>query len=89
MVGITNREQDGHLYRVEAWVQDGFDDSTRQLAGQAGSFDLKPGQGLDFRLDWSMPSAGEDQQVLPFLFMDNRTLPYRGLRLWVNVETAR
>lgn len=66
VVGITNREQDGHLYRVEAWAQDGFDDSTRQLAGQAGPFDLKPDQ----ELDWRMPWAGENQQVSFFLFMD-------------------
>lgn len=87
-VGITNHERDGHLYRVEAWAQDGYDASTRQLAVQAGPFDLKVGQALEFDLEWRMPAAGDDQQVLFFLYLDDAAEPYRSLRLWVNVEAV-
>lgn len=85
-MGVTNRERTAMTYRVELWVQNGWDDSRRQQVGALGPFELPAGETVEAPLVWAMPWAGEDQRVDVLLFAGEGAEPYRRLRLWVNVK---
>ncbi len=83
--GIVNRERDARTYRVEAWVNDGWNPSHRSLVFQSGAISLSPGQVRQMALSWRMPWAGDDQEVDILLFVDGHSESYRRLRMWMNV----
>ena len=84
-MGITNRERADHSYYVEVWVQDSWDATHRQQVGTFGPYDLAVGETLEAPLTWSMPWAGEDQQVEFLLFTLGQEGAYRILCLGLNV----
>jgi uncharacterized membrane protein len=85
-MGVTNRERTAMSYRVEIWVQNGWDETRRQQVGALGPFELPAGETVEAPLAWAMPWAGEDQRVDVLLFAGEGAEPYRRLRLWVNVK---
>lgn len=84
-MGIMNREQDTHTYRVEVWAVQPWAPDQRELVGQAGPVTLLPGQQQEEPISWHMPWSGDNQRVDFLLFIEGGSQPYRQLRLWVNV----
>jgi uncharacterized membrane protein len=77
IAGIANREGVSVEYRVE--VRSG-----EQQIGAAGPFVLEDGEVLEGPVSYTLPGAGEDQQILFLLYRDDGE-PYRTLRLWIDV----
>ena len=67
-LGIVNREQAAHQYRVEVWAIDLYSPThTTQVLAQ-GPFALAPGQTLEQPIRWTLPWATQDEEVeLPAL----------------------
>ena len=85
-LGVTNLERSAQIYRVEVWVQDGWDDTRRQQVGTVDAFGLRVGENRESWLVWQMPWEGQDQQVDFLLFTGSGAEPYRRLRLWLDVS---
>lgn len=85
-VGIANHERAAYSYRVELWVQDTWQLERRQQVAELEPFTLAPGEAGRWPVAWSMPWAGQDQQVELLLFRDVETQPYRRLLLWLDVR---
>jgi uncharacterized membrane protein len=83
-MGIMNREQKAHRYRVEVWAVDPWQDK-RELLTETELGVLPPNITQQRPLLWSMPWAGDDQKAEFLLFIDNDSQPYRQLELWLNV----
>jgi uncharacterized membrane protein len=84
-LGIANHELGEHSYRVEVWALDPWQAERRALVQQLEPVRLQPGQKRMLAVTWHMPWAGVDQQVEFLLFTDVSTVPYRRLRLWLDV----
>jgi uncharacterized membrane protein len=85
-LGVINRERTTQTYRIEAWVHDPQNPARRQLVTALAPFALDPVRLHQFSLTWSMPWSGEDQQVNFLLYQGASTVPYRHLRLILNVN---
>jgi uncharacterized membrane protein len=77
--GISNREGEQRLYRVEV-----YQDEAR--IGAAGPYRLEDGEVLEATLTFTPIFSGEDARVKFFLLKDGGTQPYRLLELWVRVK---
>ena len=75
--GIANREGMTAEYRIE--VRSG-----EQQIGAVGPFVVGDGEIWEGPVSYTLPQAGEDQQILFLLYRDGGD-PYRTLRLWINV----
>jgi len=81
-VGAVNREGVPAEYRVE--VVNG-----NHLVGRAGPVQLEPGE-IDERAVVFVPAeVGDDVKVMFLLYRDEGVEPYRSLRLWLKVKTAK
>lgn len=85
-IGIMNREQSPHRYRVEVWAVDPWQSNERVLLTEADLGLISPNITQQSLLDWSMPWEGDDQKVEFLLFIDNHPEAYRQLELWLNVS---
>ncbi len=84
-LGIANHEDGDRAYRLEVWVTDTWNPERRQQVFAAGPIPLDQGQTFESSLPWRMPWAGKDQQVDFLLFLGDNPLPYRSLRLTLDV----
>jgi uncharacterized membrane protein len=91
-MGIHNLERGAHTYRVEVWAVDIWEDRGQTVA-TSGPFALDREASVEQPLSWSMPWAGQDQQVEFRLYSDAQNGPgeaapdpYRLLRLWLSVD---
>jgi uncharacterized membrane protein len=84
-IGVKNREQEQHGYRIEVWAVDPWNAERRALLTKDGPITLAPGQQREWPISWQMPWSGNNQQVEFLLFAGDRAEPYRQLRLWLNV----
>lgn len=88
-MGIRNLERDEQTYSIEIWGVDIWEDRETQI-GSVGPFTLAREEALEQTVRWTMPWAGQDQQVEFRLFSDIQSEspqePYRRLRLWLNVD---
>jgi uncharacterized membrane protein len=90
IVGLSNRERQPATYLVEAWAVDPWT-GQEQLLAQAGPFWLERDETLVQPISWTMPWAGEDQQVVFRLYTAGQPragVPYRQLLLWLDVSSA-
>jgi uncharacterized membrane protein len=78
-VGITNQEGAAAVYRVKVKAGE-------QVLTQAGPVKLENGGTWEQRLEFSPPTAGDDQEILLLLEREGQPSPYRSLRLWINVK---
>lgn len=85
-VGIHNLERATHVYRVEAWAVDPWDEDRRELVASSETVPLAREAEIEWPLLWNMSWAGDDQQVEFFLYIDDQPEPYRRLVLWLNVS---
>jgi uncharacterized membrane protein len=85
-VGVVNREEQAHSYRLELWAIDSYNPERRQQVAQEPPFTLLPGEERQWPLAWRMPWAGDDQQVELLLYSDADPLPYCRLLLWLDVH---
>jgi uncharacterized membrane protein len=79
--GITNREGDTSLYNIRVMLDD-------QVIGQAGPLPLEDGATWEQSVEFTLPKAGDDQQVELILEREGQPSPYRTLRLWLNVTPS-
>ena len=84
-MGLVNREQQTHTYRVEAWAVDSWLATQREHIGESPAITLAPGASDERALEWTMPWLGADQKVEFLLFRDDQSQPYRQLHLWMSV----
>ena len=80
-VGISNREGAAAVYRIQVKADD-------QMLTQAGPLSLANGKSWEQALEFTPPTAGDDQQIQIFLEREGQPSPYRSLRLWINVQPA-
>lgn len=87
-LGLANRERESHTYSVEVWVRDPWSERAEELVARAGPIELAAGEEFQQSLKWSMPWAGQDQEVEFLLFTSEQDAPepYRQLRLLLDVE---
>jgi uncharacterized membrane protein len=86
-MGLVNREQIAHTYRVEVWVIDSLTPNRQTLVIHDGPISVAAGQKLERPIAWRMPWEGRDQRVEFRLFLEDGSQPYRQLRLWLNPTT--
>lgn len=79
--GITNREGSISTYNIQIKLND-------QVIEQAGPITLKDDATWEQPVEFSVPTAGDDQQILFILNREGQPSPYRTLRLWINVKPA-
>jgi len=84
-MGIANREQAAHEYRVEVWAVNPWQDNQREQLSEVEINTLASAQTEEMPVRWSMPWAGKDQKVEFLLFIDDQPEAYRQLRLWLDV----
>ena len=84
-MGIANREEEAHEYRVEVWAVNPWQDNLEQKLSEIEVSTLASEQTEEVPVTWSMPWAGKDQKVEFLLFIDNQPETYRQLRLWLDV----
>jgi uncharacterized membrane protein len=80
-VGITNQEGVVAIYQIK--IKTGG-----QVLTQTGPVTLENGKSWQKALEFSMPTAGDDQQVLLVLEREGQPSPYRSLQLWINVKPS-
>jgi uncharacterized membrane protein len=80
-VGISNREGAAAVYRMQVMAEE-------QVLTQAGPVALENGRTWEQALEFVLPQAGDDQQILLLLEREGQPAPYRSLRLWINVKPA-
>lgn len=84
-LGIVNREALPRSYQVDVLVgQAGAESRPTQLA-RHGPFTVAPRQRLEQVMSWTMPDVGTDQFVDLVLLRADDPVPYRYLRLWLDV----
>jgi hypothetical protein len=49
------------------------------MVAEIAPFTLPVGQAFEYPLTWTMPLAGEDQQIEFYLLINNQPEPYRQL----------
>lgn len=76
--GITNREGVESTYNIE--LKQG-----NQVIGEAGPIMLENEATWEQPVEFSVPAAGDDQEVEFYLEREGQTSPYRTLRLFINV----
>ncbi len=84
-MGIANREEDAHEYRVEVWAVNPWQDNQREPLSEIKLNTLAREEIEEIPVTWSMPWAGKDQKVEFLLFIDDEPEAYRQLRLWLDV----
>ena len=80
-VGINNQESVAAVYRIQVKAGE-------QVLTQAGPVALENGKTWEQALEFVLPAAGDDQQILLLLEREGQPAPYRSLRLWINVKPA-
>jgi uncharacterized membrane protein len=80
-IGITNQERVASVYHLQVKLGD-------QVLTQVGPLALDTGQTWEQALEFVIPSAGENQQILFVLGRDGQPSPYRTLQLRINVRSA-
>lgn len=85
-LGLQNQERTSQVYRIVGWVEDPWNPEKRKIIAEAGPFLLTSGQSLESLLTWRMPWSGNGQIVTFQLFHEPDTLPYRQLRLIVDIH---
>jgi uncharacterized membrane protein len=78
-VGITNQEGIASAYRIQV-------KSGNRVLTQEGPVVLDYDKTWEHALEFAIPVAGDDQQILFVLERDGQPSPYRTLRLWINVK---
>ncbi len=76
--GITNREGTSSTYNIKIMAGE-------EVIGQAGPIVLQDQATWEQPVEFSVPTAGADQQVTFLLEREGQQDPYRTLRIWVNV----
>jgi uncharacterized membrane protein len=77
--GIINREGVLSTYNIQIVYDD-------QVIGQIGPIPLEDEATWEQPLGFSVPNAGDDQQIAFILERESQASPYRSLRLWLNVK---
>ena len=77
--GITNREGQQGVYRVEV-----YQDAAR--TGAAGPYRLRDGETFEGPLTYTPVQPGGEVRMRFYLLKDEGAKPYRWLELWVRVK---
>ena len=80
-MGITNREGNTSTYSIKVLLDN-------QMIKQTGPITLENQITWEGRMEFALPEAGDDQQVLFILDREGQDSPYRTLKLWLNVQPA-
>jgi uncharacterized membrane protein len=80
--GITNREGKISTYNIQVKLAD-------QVIGQAGPITLEDEAIWEQPIKFSIPTVGDNQQVVFILEREGKPSPYRTLWLWINVGSAK
>ena len=80
--GITNREGEISIYNILVTLDD-------QVIEQFGPLPLENNATWEGPMGFTLPTVGDDQQVMFILERESQPSPYRTLRLWVNVKSAQ
>lgn len=83
-MGIMNRDQEAHHYRIEIWAVEPAQQK-RELVTQTELGMIRPNITREEPLLWSMPWLGLDQKAQFLLFIDHHEEPNRQLELSINV----
>jgi len=78
-LGIVNREGAIGSYRIEVR-------SANKMAGSSDTFSMNSWSKLEYSLRYGLDKAGDNQKVDILLYYNNQPVPYRQLRLWLNVR---
>jgi uncharacterized membrane protein len=81
VLGITNREGRPMAYRVEVR-------GPAESTGLPNALSLDDGASLETPITLTMAELGHDRQIDVLLFRDDDTVPYRTLRLWLDVQES-
>lgn len=79
MLGVNNRERVASNYVI--MIRD-----VNRTIYRSSTFRLRDGQRLEQPIGFRLNTVGDNQEIDIFLFRDVRQLPYRQLRLWINVH---
>jgi uncharacterized membrane protein len=80
--GIINHESDISFYHILIIIGD-------KVVGQAGPLVLEDTASWEQPMQFSVPTVGDDQQVIFTLERNGHPSPYRTLRLWINVKPPK
>jgi uncharacterized membrane protein len=77
--GITNREGEENVYRVEVY-QEGA------RIGEAGPYRLEDEEGMEAQLAFTPARGAKEARIVFLLFEDGREEAYRRLEVWMGLE---
>jgi uncharacterized membrane protein len=84
-LGFQNWERTSQVYRVVGWEQDPWNPEKRKIIAETGPFLLSRGQSLERPFTWRVPWSGNGQIVTFVLFHEQDAIPYRQLRLILDI----
>lgn len=85
IVGLINKEQHEHSYKVEVWAREYLSNSDRSLLLGSTELNLLPGEISETRIAWNMPEVGADKKLELILKKDEYSSPAGTLWLWLDV----
>jgi uncharacterized membrane protein len=79
LVGVTNRENEPLLFRIEAR-------QNNNLIATVPPFSVEADETIEHPLIFTPTDVGEDAEVQFFLFQDESQTPFRSLRIFLSVD---
>ena len=80
--GISNKEGSVSTYNIQVI-------SAEQVVGQAGPITLEINATWEQPVEFSIPTAGDNQLITFVLEREGQATPYRTLQLWLNIKSAQ
>jgi len=81
MLSITNKENQPAQYRIEVRSED-------QVIGFAGPLKLSPGENQVEKVTFTPSQVGNNRPVYFHLYKDDADIPFRSLRVWLNISRS-